>query len=88
MKRWGRDPETLVARLSSAPRSVTFAELRWVCERFFGEPRSHGSSHLVFRTGLRDPAIVNFQRAGKMAKAYQCRQVARAIRALRTEGRT
>lgn len=74
-----REPEEVLALLTTAPETVTFAELRKVCERHFGPPRSSGGSHLIFRTGLRDPAIVNIQRAGKMAKPYQCRQVARAV---------
>lgn len=79
-----RDPEEVLPLLTSAPETVTFAELRKVCERFFGPPRSSASSHLVFKTGLRDPALVNIQRAGKMAKPYQCRQVARAVALLGT----
>jgi hypothetical protein len=67
--------------LDTGPRSVTFAELRKLCEHYFGEGRKGGGSHLIFRTGLRDPAIVNIQPKGKMAKPYQCRQVAAAIRA-------
>ncbi len=67
--------------LDAEPRSVTFAELRKLCELYFGEARKGGGSHLIFRTGMRDPAIVNIQPKGKMAKPYQCRQVAAAIRA-------
>ena len=72
----------LLPRLESAPASLTYTGLRRFCVAVFGEGRRGGGSHLVFRTGLRELPIVNIQPRGKMAKPYQCRQVARAARAL------
>jgi hypothetical protein len=71
----------VVNRLRRQPQSIAFRELRRVCEECFGAPRRQGGSHLVFKTGLREPALVNIQPKGKMAKPYQCRQVADAIEA-------
>ncbi len=68
-------------RLEGAPASVTFAELQRFCVALFGEGRQGGGSHLIFRTGLQEMPLVNIQPRGKMAKPYQCRQVARAARA-------
>lgn len=76
----------LLARLEGAPASVTFAELRSFCVALFGEGRQGSGSHLIFRTGLRHLPIVNIQPHGKMAKPYQCRQVARAARAWLARG--
>ena len=77
----------VVERLRRQPQGVAFRELRRICEECFGAPRNQGGSHLVFRTGLREPAFVNIQPKGKMAKPYQCRQVADAIEAkLRGDG--
>jgi hypothetical protein len=72
----------LLPRLERAPTSVTFAELRRFCGAIFGEGRRSDGSHLIFRTGLPELPIVNIQPRGKMAKPYQCRQVARAAQAL------
>lgn len=75
----------LLPRLEGTPASVTFTELRRFCIAVFGrggEGRRGGGSHLIFRTGLQELPIVNIQPRGKMAKPYQCRQVARAARAL------
>ncbi len=58
---------------------MTFAELATVCEHYFGTARHKASSHRIFRTGLDEMPLVNIQAAGKMAKPYQCRQVAKAI---------
>jgi hypothetical protein len=69
----------IVAALSERPQSVTFAELAKVCEHYFGAARQKGTSHRIFKTGLAEMPLVNIQAAGKMAKPYQCRQVAAAI---------
>jgi hypothetical protein len=81
-----RGIEELLAKLETEPQAISFVELRRVCEHFFGPPRRSGGSHLIFKTGLREPALVNIQPQGKMAKAYQCRQVAAAVRVRKQEG--
>lgn len=74
-------------RLEGAPASVTFSELQRFCVAIFGEGRQGSGSHQIFRTGLQEMPLVNIQPRGKMAKPYQCRQVARAARAwLTTKG--
>ncbi len=78
--------EELLPRLEGEPTGVTFADLRRFCEAVFGEGRWGKGSHLIFRTGLPQLPIVNIQPRGRMAKPYQCRQVARAARVLRDKG--
>ena len=72
----------LLPRLEGAPASIPFAELRRFCVAIFGEGRQGGGIHLLFHTGLPALPIVNIQPRGKMAKPYQCRQVARAAKAV------
>jgi hypothetical protein len=79
MSRKGR-MEALLTRLVKTPQAVTFTEIREVCEHFFTFDRQDGS-HRIYKTGLVEPAIVNIQPRGKMAKPYQCRQVAGAVKA-------
>lgn len=62
-----------------APTNVRFRDLRKVCEHYFGEPRQSGSSHMVFRTPWRGDPRVNIQSDRGTAKAYQVRQVLKAI---------
>lgn len=78
----------IVEALSERPQSVTFADLAKMCEHYFGPTRHKGTSHRIFKTGLREMPLVNIQAAGKMAKAYQCRQVARAIALASEKGRS
>ena len=61
------------------PANVRFTDLRKVCESFFGEPRHHGSSHMIFKTPWPGDPRVNIQDANGKAKPYQVKQVLRAI---------
>ena len=50
-----------------------------VCDHYFGEPRQKGTSHRVYRTPWPGDPRVNIQNDKGMAKAYQVRQVIKAI---------
>jgi len=65
-----------------SPRSVRYADLFNVCEHFFGQARSSGTSHAVFKTPWAGDPRVNIQTDHGMAKEYQVRQVMAAIRKL------
>lgn len=69
----------LEERMRAQPANVRYLELMKVCEHHFGKPRQQGSSHAVFRTPWPGDPRVNIQNAKGMAKAYQVRQVLRAI---------
>ena len=69
----------ILERLRREPTNVRFADLRKVCEAFFGQPRQQGTSHLIFKTPWAGDPRVNIQDAGGKAKPYQVRQVLRAI---------
>lgn len=68
--------------MRSAPQSVRYAELHAVCVAHFGPPRQGGSSHAVFKTPWPGDPRVNIQNDRGKAKAYQVRQVLRAIEQL------
>lgn len=61
------------------PKGVRFADLRKVCDHYFGKPRQSGSSHCVYKTPWRGDPRVNIQSSKGAAKAYQVRQVLAAI---------
>lgn len=62
------------------PTSVRYSDLFKVCQTYFGDPRQNGGSHAVFATPWQGDPRVNIQK-GKdgNAKAYQVRQVLKAI---------
>jgi len=71
--------ETIVAAMRKNPKGVKFQDLCKVCDYYFGEPRQKGSSHRIYKTPWRGDPRVNIQDHKGMAKAYQVRQVLRAI---------
>jgi hypothetical protein len=75
----------VVERMRANPRGVRFADLRRVCDHYFGQPRQRGTSHRIYRTPWPGDPRVNIQNEKGMAKAYQVRQVLRAIERLEAE---
>ncbi|MFF5176596.1 toxin HicA [Micromonospora sp. NPDC000316] len=50
-----------------------------MCEHYFGKPRQVGTSHAVFKMPWAGDPRVNIQDDKGKAKAYQVRQVLKAI---------
>lgn len=75
-------PDEIIQGLRANPRGVRFNDLARICDRFFGEPRQRGTSHRVYRMPWPGDPRVNIQNDKGMAKAYQVRQVIRAIEKL------
>ena len=78
--------EEIVAKRRRNPRGIRFRDLCKVCDFYFGEARQTGSSHRVYKTPWQGDPRLNIQNAGGMAKAYQVRQVLKAIDRLETYG--
>lgn len=71
--------ESIVSAMRRSQHSVTYNDLHKVCEHYFGKPRQAGSSHAVFKTPWPGDPRVNIQNDKGKAKAYQVRQVLKAI---------
>ena len=71
--------DVLLAEMRANPAGIRFADAIRVCEHYFGKPRISGSHHVFKMPWPGDPRV-NLQedRSGK-AKAYQIRQLIRAI---------
>jgi hypothetical protein len=67
------------------PKSVRFRDLCKVCDNYFGTARQARSSHRVYKTPWQGDPRVNIQNDKGMAKAYQVRQVLKAIERLENE---
>lgn len=78
-----RSVEKILDQLRKEPANVRFADLRKVCEAFFGLPRQNGTSHLIFKMPWQGDPRINIQDAGGKAKPYQVRQVLLAIEKLK-----
>lgn len=72
--------------LAKNPKNVKFSDLFTICERYFPEYRNTGSSHYIFKTNWKGDPRINIQKDKKMAKAYQVRQVIKALEKLKELG--
>jgi len=70
------------------PANVRFNDLCKVCEHFFGKARQSGSSHRIYKTPWRGDPRVNIQNSKGKAKAYQVKQVLKAIEKQEVEDAT
>ena len=67
--------DKILLQMRSQPTGVRFADLKKVCEAYFGNPRQDGSSHAIYKTPWPGDPRVNIQYAKGKAKPYQVCQV-------------
>jgi hypothetical protein len=79
------DIRDLLTLMSHNPGDIRFIDLCKVCDHYFGKPRQVGSSHRVYKTPWPGDPRVNIQSKKGKAKAYQVRQVLRAIEKMELE---
>ena len=68
--------DNVLDRMRNNPKGIRFADLCRVCEHYFGAP---------YRMPWQGDPRVNIQNDKGMAKAYQVRQVLKAIERLQNE---
>jgi len=78
--------DDIVEQMRDNPKGVRFADACRVCDHYFGQARQKGSSHRVYKTPWQGDPRVNIQNAKGKAKAYQVKQILRAIERLDYEG--
>jgi hypothetical protein len=71
--------DDIIARMRRNPKGIRFRDVCKVCDFYFGEARQTGSSHRIYKTPWQGDPRVNIQDHKGMAKAYQVRQVLKAI---------
>jgi hypothetical protein len=77
--------DDIVAQMRRNPKGVRFSDACRVCDHYFGQSRQKGSSHRVYKTPWQGDPRVNIQNAKGKAKAYQVKQVLKAIERLEYE---
>jgi hypothetical protein len=77
--------EDIIAEMRRNPKGIRFQDLCKVCDSLFGEARQKSSSHRIYKTlWLGDPRV-NIQNDKGMVKAYQVKQVLKAIERLEAQ---
>jgi hypothetical protein len=77
--------DEIIKQMRQNPRNVRFSHLCMACDHCFGAPRQKGTSHRIYKTPWQGDPRVNIQNSKGKAKAYQVRQVLRAIERLANE---
>jgi hypothetical protein len=70
--------DTILQQMMDNPVGVRFADLCKVCEHYFGKPRLK-SGHHIYKTPWQGDPRINIQNDRGKAKAYQVKQVLKAI---------
>ncbi|WEV75129.1 hypothetical protein [Bifidobacterium sp. ESL0800] len=69
----------LVGKMRSSPKGVRYEDLQKVCEAYFGRPCQRSTIHCLYKTTWPGNPRVNIQNEHGKAKAYQVRQILKAI---------
>ena len=75
----------ILGKMRSNPGGVRFADLCKVCDHYFGQARQSSGSHRAYKTPWTGDPRVNIQNSKGQAKAYQVKQVLKAIDRLEVE---
>lgn len=73
--------ENIYRQMLGNPTNVQFSDLCKICDYYFGQPRQKGD-HRVYKTPWKGDPRINIQNDNGKAKAYQVRQVVKAIERL------
>lgn len=77
--------DDILVQMRTNSKGIRFNDLCRVCGHYFGNPRHQGTSHRVYKMPWQGDPRVNIQNDKGMAKAYQVKQVLRAIERLKNE---
>ena len=75
----------IIQTMRNNPASVRFAELCKVSDHYFGQARQTSGSHRVYKTPWIGDPRVNIQSDDGKSKAYQVKQVLKAIERMEIE---
>lgn len=72
----------IISQMEQNQNNVRFSVLCKVCDHYFGKARQTGSSHRIYKTPWQGDPRVNIQNSKGKAKAYQVKQVLKAVKRL------
>jgi len=75
----------MLEKMRNNPAGVRFADVCKICDHYFGQARQASGSHRVYKTPWSGDPRVNIQNSKGYAKAYQVKQIIKAIERLEAE---
>lgn len=80
------DVADIINDMRRNPQGIRFRDLCKVCDALFGEARQKGGSHRIYKTPWQGDPRINIQNDKGKAKAYQVKQILKAIERLEVMG--
>jgi hypothetical protein len=77
--------KAILEKMCNNPAGVRFADICRICDHYFGQARQASGSHRIYKTPWSGDPRVNIQNSKGFAKAYQVRQIIKAIERLEGE---
>ncbi len=77
--------DDILTHMKREPKNVRFNDLCKACDFYFGAARQGAGSHRIYKTPWQGDPRVNIQNDKGKAKAYQVKQVLRAIERLEVD---
>ncbi|MBM4330522.1 MAG: toxin HicA [Deltaproteobacteria bacterium] len=75
----------ILEKMRKNPAGVRFADICKICNHYFGQARQVNGSHRVYKTPWSGDPRVNIQNSKGYSKAYQVKQIIKAIERLEAE---
>jgi hypothetical protein len=75
----------ILEKMRKNPSGLRFTEVCRICDHYFGQARQASGSHRIYKTPWIGDPRVNIQSYKGYAKAYQVRQIIKAIERLEAE---
>lgn len=74
--------KNIFKKMQQSPNNFYFSDLCKICDHYFGDARQTGSSHRIYKTPWKGDPRINIQNNKGKTKAYQIKQVLKAIERL------
>jgi len=78
----------ILVKMEKNPKDIRFSDLCRVCNHYFGKAHQDGTSHKVYKMPWQGDPRVNIQNSKGKAKAYQVKQVLKAVEKLEDDDDT
>jgi hypothetical protein len=75
----------ILEKMRDNPKGMRIADVCRICDHYFGQARQASGSHRVYKTPWIGDPRVNIQNHKGYAKAYQVKQILKAIERLEAE---
>ena len=77
--------DDLIEAAKENPKNFRYTDLCKICDFYFGKARQKSTSHRIYKMPWKGDPRINIQEKSGKAKAYQVKQVIKALKRLEVE---